>query len=143
MTIEHVHDGDIFMSGCDLIVIPVNCVGVMGRGLALEFRKRYPSRTSAYMQACNAKALRPGVLAHSFINGTRFVFFPTKRHWRDPSRLEDVIMGLDASVAIPALGCGLGGLSWDLVRHEIVTRLEPMEGVTAKLYWPQDKDQKQ
>lgn len=114
--------GNIFDSKATALVNPVNCVGVMGRGLALEFKKRYPENFRIYAEACARGEVRPGriLVVPPVIN------FPTKRHWREPSRLEDITAGLQAlrsvlgdSVAIPPLGCGLGGLPWPQVRNEI------------------------
>lgn len=122
--------GDIFAQSAVALVNPVNCVGVMGRGLAVQFRRRFPDAFEPYRQACRDRALRPGRV---LVWPTRrpaprwIVHFPTKRHWRDPSRLEDIDAGLRdlaaavrrhrmPSVAVPPLGCGLGGLDWASVR---------------------------
>jgi len=127
--------GDIFASGADLLVCPVNCVpGVMGKGLALAFKERFKSLEAAHWMACQTGALRPGVVpAAGRVVGHGVLFFPTKRHWRDPARLEDVQAGMAymakrlgppfRSIAIPALGCGLGGLAWVDVRPLIVEAL--------------------
>ena len=141
--------GDIFIQGTQAIVNPVNCVGVMGRGLALEFKKRFPDAFKAYHQACTQDLVRPGRM---FVYNTGaaqprwIVHFPTKRHWRDQSLISDIDAGLRdlaatierhniASIAIPPIGAGLGGLDWGDVRaliqqhladtHARVTVLEP------------------
>lgn len=124
-------DGDIFSAGCAAIANPVNCVGVMGAGLAKEVRRRFPEACEPYFEACSESILRPGglVVGTAEFAGSvrlpRFVFHvATKRHWRQPSRLADVAYCLDAlastalamqvkSVAVPALGCGLGRLNWE------------------------------
>lgn len=120
--------GDFFATPADIRINPVNCVGVMGAGLALAFRQRFPAMFRAYRQACAAGDVRPGHL-HVW-RSPWIVNFPTKRHWRDPSRYDDIAAGLDAlqvylaplgpvSVALPALGCGRGGLDWSRV-HELI-----------------------
>ncbi len=146
----HVVQGDLFASGCEALVNPVNCVGVMGKGLALQFRRRFPANYEAYRDACARRAIRPG---HCFVfdagaGRPRFVVnFPTKRHWRDPSRMEDIALGLDdlagilrrhavGSVAIPPLGCGLGGLAWPPVRSLLLDRLAPCEHVSVVIHEP-------
>ena len=132
---------DIFSIDCAAIVNPVNCVGVMGAGLALAFKRRYPSHFSSYREACRVRALCPGAV-HIDDFGERvsprfLVALPTKRHWRDPSRLDDIERSLDAlaveirrrripSVALPKLGCGLGGLDWPDVHAAIVRSLSPV-----------------
>ena len=127
--------GDIFESGAAALVNPVNCVGVMGKGLALEFKKRFPRNFECYNDACAVGMLRPGkvhvVPAWSEAHPHYIINFPTKRHWRDRSRIEDIEAGLADlvrvideyaidSVAVPALGCGLGGLVWSEVRQRIL-----------------------
>jgi O-acetyl-ADP-ribose deacetylase (regulator of RNase III) len=116
--------GDLFASGVDILVCPTNTVGVMGAGLALQFRQRFPGLDTAYNGACRRgehDAMHPFVWQHG---GPIVVCLATKRHWRDPSRLEDVeacIRALAAwlageprhRVAVPPLGCGLGGLRFD------------------------------
>lgn len=128
--------GDLFASGADVLLNPVNCVGVMGKGLALAFRERFPKMFDAYRLACDQGALTPGRL-HEWTSPdgfARVINFPTKQHWRGQSRLEWVDSGLDAlrelllrrpatTVAIPALGCGLGGLAWREVEGLIRARL--------------------
>ena len=122
--------GDIFAQPTDAIVNPVNCVGVMGRGLALQFKRRYPAAFLAYRQACAERRVRPGRV-FMFDTGCErprwIVHFPTKRHWRDRSAIGDIEAGLRdlaaavarhgiRSIAVPPLGCGLGGLDWRTVR---------------------------
>ena len=113
--------GDIFESEAAAIVNPVNCVGIMGKGLALEFRKRFPNNFSIYWEVCRRRELDTGQVLIVRERGLDIVNFPTKKHWRDPSRLEYIDAGLQTllremlardipSVAVPPLGCGLGGL---------------------------------
>jgi O-acetyl-ADP-ribose deacetylase (regulator of RNase III) len=146
----HFTHGDILCDESEAIVNPVNCVGVMGRGLALQFRKAYPEVFKVYAEACKGGEVRPG---HMFVAETgefvpRYVIhFPTKRHWRKPSRMEDIESGLAdlaqlirsqklSSVAVPALGAGLGGLGWPLVRERIVAALDELAGVRITIYEP-------
>ena len=113
----------------DYLVNPVNCAGVMGKGLALQFAQRFPEILPRYRTACEKRTLRPGTvqIAYARWSATKIVNFPTKDDWRAPSRLEWISAGLDTlahelgpnnprSIAFPPLGCGLGGLDWDQVR---------------------------
>ncbi|MCY4485698.1 MAG: macro domain-containing protein [Deltaproteobacteria bacterium] len=140
--------GNIFDSGCEALVNPVNCVGVMGKGLALQFKRRFPANFTSYAAACRRRDLAPGRL-HVFDAGVPrlIVNFPTKRHWRDASRLDDVTQGLHAlagaiatntirSIAIPPLGCGLGGLPWPDVRQLILHHLSTLDGVDVVIHGP-------
>jgi len=143
--------GDILKADAEALVNTVNCVGVMGRGIALQFKKAYPDNFKKYKAACDQKEIRPG---HMFIFETgnmfnpRYIFnFPTKRHWRGKSRIEDIESGLNAladevskrnirSVAIPPLGCGLGGLDWNIVRSMIEKTFEALPDVQVILFEP-------
>ena len=142
--------GNIFDSACEALVNPVNCVGVMGKGLALQFKRRFPANFTSYTAACRRRDLAPGRL-HVFDTGAGaprlIVNFPTKLHWRDPSRLDHVTQGLHAltgaiaantirSIAIPPLGCGLGGLSWPDVRQLILHHLSPLNHVDIVVHGP-------
>src|SRR6201987_4374327 len=119
--------GDILNASVEALVNTVNCVGVMGRGIALQFRKAFPENFKAYEAACKRKEVVPGrmfVYETGLLTGPRFVInFPTKRHWKGKSRIKDIEAGLVAlarevkdrgirSIAVPPLGCGLGGLDW-------------------------------
>ena len=139
--------GDLFESGAEALVNPVNCVGVAGRGLALEFKKRWPEVYECYRQDCERGWLRPGKLSVHYAE-VAIIGFPTKRRWRDASRLDDIQTGLPVlaaylksyavrSVAIPALGCGLGGLAWADVRPLIVEALGGLD-CDVMLYGPQE-----
>jgi O-acetyl-ADP-ribose deacetylase (regulator of RNase III) len=134
VVITEVTDRGLFDVTAEALVNPVNTQGAMGAGLALTFRKQYPKMFEEYRQVCERRMLDIGVL-HWWQTGEpapRFVVnFPTKRQWREPSRLSWIDTGLVTlrqqvedrqimSVAIPALGCGLGGLSWDGVRAKIL-----------------------
>lgn len=143
--------GDILKTDAEALVNTVNCVGVMGRGIALQFRKAFPENFKVYKAVCDRKELQPGrVLIHdlSRLANPRFIInFPTKRHWRGKSRMEDIVSGLKAmvqevrqlglrSVAIPPLGCGLGGLPWHEVRPKIEEAFSQLPEVRVLLFEP-------
>jgi O-acetyl-ADP-ribose deacetylase (regulator of RNase III) len=143
--------GDILKCEADALVNTVNCVGVMGRGLALQFKNVYPDNFKAYMAACKREAVRPGrmfVYETGHLMSPRFIInFPTKRHWRDKSRIEDIESGLAdlakvirdlelRSVAVPPLGCGLGGLDWNDVRSHIERALGNLADVQVLVFEP-------
>jgi len=143
--------GDILTADAEALVNTVNCVGVMGRGIALQFRKAFPENFTAYEQACDQGALRPGVmLVHdrgTFTNPRYIINFPTKRHWKGKSRIADIDLGLEAlvaevrrrgirSIAIPPLGCGLGGLDWDEVRPRIEAAFAHLDAIQVLIYEP-------
>lgn len=141
---------NIFESSAEALVNPVNCVGVMGKGLALQFRQAYPENFQAYAQVCARGEVRPGrvlVYETGLVQPRWIINFPTKRHWRDRSRLEDIEAGLVdlvrvvrelgiRSIAVPPLGCGLGGLDWGEVRPRIEAALGSLEGVEVQIYGP-------
>lgn len=144
-------EGDILKSDAEALVNTVNCVGIMGRGIALQFKKRFPENFKQYKAACDAKELHPGeMFVHEtgdMTNPRWIINFPTKRHWRQKSRMEDIEPGLAAlrkeiedrkirSIAIPPLGCGLGGLNWPDVRKRIEAALADLEDVDIRLYEP-------
>ena len=146
----HYKSGDMFQSGALAYVNPVNCVGVMGKGLALDFKKRYPKNFLHYQYVCEREELFPGNLFIYKENGNLIINFATKKHWRNPSKIEYIINGcmqlrgllesiskgtfhIDCDgasnevkvnyIAMPAIGCGLGGLSWDEVKNIIENTL--------------------
>ncbi len=143
--------GNIFTEDVEAIVNTVNCVGVMGRGIALQFKKSYPENFKAYAAACKNDEVQPGKMfvfeAQSLTNPRYIINFPTKRHWKGKSRMEDIEAGLVAlaeevrfrgirSIAIPPLGSGLGGLSWPDVKQRIVASLSDLEGVQIVIFEP-------
>jgi O-acetyl-ADP-ribose deacetylase (regulator of RNase III) len=145
--------GDILKAKADALVNTVNCVGVMGRGIALQFAKAFPEMVKAYESLCRQEQLCPGKVQVYDLNRfeqPHFVInFPTKRHWKGKSRVEDVESGLVAlvnevrrlglkSVAIPPLGCGLGGLDWRDVRPRIEQAFVNFPDVRVLLYEPAD-----
>jgi O-acetyl-ADP-ribose deacetylase (regulator of RNase III) len=144
--------GDLLKADAEALVNPVNTVGVMGAGLALQFRTAYPDNYRAYRNACGSGELWPGrvfVWERGRTDAPRFIVnFPTKTHWRLPSLLPDIAEGLRdlrqviadyemRSIAVPALGCGLGGLGWDEVYPLIKAHLGNLEGVQVLVYPPQ------
>jgi len=115
--------GDLFNDDAQAIVNVVNCVGVMGGGIALEFRKRYHDYYLSYVDDCKTGRLVPGKVSVFDAGGIYIVSFPTKNHYIHPARYSYLEAGLPAlvsaleqhgieSVALQALGCGLGGLDW-------------------------------
>jgi O-acetyl-ADP-ribose deacetylase (regulator of RNase III) len=143
--------GNILEADADALVNTVNCVGVMGRGIALQFRKAFPENFKAYEAACKKKEVRTGkvvVFETGRLTGPRFIInFPTKRHWRGKSRIEYIDSGLESlvdeikkrkikSVAVPPLGCGLGGLNWKSVRPRIMRAFEELPNVRVLLFEP-------
>ncbi|MBP5790996.1 MAG: macro domain-containing protein [Kiritimatiellae bacterium] len=142
--------GDLLAESAEALVNTVNCVGVMGRGVALQFKKRFPENFKAYERACKNGDVVPGKM-FVFETGALFpriiINFPTKRHWRQGSRMEDIEAGLAdlvrvlrergvSSVAVPPLGCGLGGLDWKIVRPKIAAALESVPGLSSVLFEP-------
>jgi O-acetyl-ADP-ribose deacetylase (regulator of RNase III) len=143
--------GDILKADAEALVNTVNCVGIMGRGIAAQFKRAYPKNFSAYQLACKRHEVQPGrmlVVETGELAGARWVInFPTKRHWRGGSRIEDIEAGLAAlvaeirrlgiqSIAVPPLGCGLGGLDWAEVRPRIEQAFAALPEVTVLLFEP-------
>lgn len=146
--------GNILTAGTDALVNTVNSVGVMGRGIALQFKNAFPANFRAYAAACRRGDVEPGrmfVFETGELTPPRYIInFPTKRHWRGKSRLEDIQSGLVAlveeirsrrirSVAIPPLGSGLGGLDWAQVRPMIESALSDLPDVETVVYEPGEK----
>ncbi len=143
--------GDILKADVEALVNTVNCVGVMGRGVALQFKNRFPANFKAYKVACDKGEVQPGrmlVYDLGLLNSPRWIInFPTKRHWKGKSRIEDIEAGLVAlkaeiasrgiaSIALPPLGCGLGGLDWAEVRPLIENALGAMPNLRVVLFEP-------
>ncbi|WP_224363561.1 type II toxin-antitoxin system antitoxin DNA ADP-ribosyl glycohydrolase DarG [Hyalangium versicolor] len=144
--------GNLLDADVDALVNTVNTVGVMGKGIALQFRMAFPENYEAYKQACARSEVQPGhmfVVPTGALTGPRFIInFPTKRHWRAGSRLGDIEAGLEdlvrvirekniRSIAVPPLGCGNGGLRWEDVEPRILAALSPLEDVRVLLFAPQ------
>ncbi len=144
--------GNILTDDSEALVNTVNCVGVMGKGIALQFKKAFPENFKAYEAACRREEVKPGRMfvfeTGEMFNPRYIINFPTKRHWREKSRYEDIESGLPAlvqevrerkirSIAIPPLGSGLGGLQWRRVKTMIVTAFEDIPDARVKLYEPE------
>ncbi len=145
-------NGDLLRANVEALVNTVNTVGVMGKGIALQFKQAFPANFAAYEKAAKREEVIPGKV-HVFETGQftnpRFILnFPTKRHWRGKARIEDIQAGLQDlirilrekqihSIAIPPLGCGFGGLDWNEVRPLILSALENVPEVEAWIYAPE------
>src|SRR5690606_30643134 len=130
-----VRKGDIMQSGAEALVNTVNTVGVMGKGIALQFKEAFPNNNKVYVETCKKNELMPGKLLAVWDENLQYgkkliINFPTKVHWRNPSQYEYIEKGLVAlrkylqkekvkSIAIPPLGCGNGGLDWGKVKPMI------------------------
>jgi O-acetyl-ADP-ribose deacetylase (regulator of RNase III) len=145
--------GNILDADAEALVNTVNCVGVMGRGIALQFKDAFPENYRAYKAACARHEVQPGrmfVYDSGRLTSPRYIInFPTKRHWRGKSRVEDIGAGLRAlveevrnrrirSIAIPPLGSGLGGLEWTEVRTLIQGAMEQIPEVDVVVYEPRE-----
>ncbi len=143
--------GDILAEEAEALVNTVNCVGIMGRGVALQFKQAFPENFKAYERACRQGEVEPGrmfVFDTGQLTHPRYIInFPTKRHWRGRSRIEDIETGLRAlvaeirrrgirSIALPPLGAGLGGLPWAEVRSRIERALLALPDVRVVVFEP-------
>lgn len=143
--------GNIFESHAQTLVNTVNCVGVMGKGIALEFKKRYPEMFNDYKIRCEEGKLKPGIpYLYEDTRGTSILNFPTKQHWRSPSKYSYIEEGLDffrehykewniKSIAFPPLGCGNGGLEWSDVGPLMYTKLADLD-IDTEIYAPYGTD---
>lgn len=143
--------GDLLAADVDALVNTVNCVGVMGKGIALQFKRRYPENFEEYARACHAGEVELGkmhVVELDSIVGPRYIVnFPTKGHWKSRSRLADIESGLEdlvrvigergiRSIAVPPLGAGNGGLPWSEIEPLIEKKLGGLPGVDVLLFTP-------
>lgn len=143
--------GNLLEADAEALVNTVNCVGFMGKGIALQFKQAWPENFVAYQRAVRAGDVVPGKMflydTSRLVNPRYIINFPTKRHWRGRSRVEDIRSGLKAliadverlgirSIAVPPLGCGNGGLDWNVVRPLILKAFEALPEVRVFLYAP-------
>ena len=143
--------GDILAEEAEALVNTVNCVGVMGRGIALQFKRAFPENFKAYATQCKRDEMRPGrvfVFETGDVLFPRYIInFPTKRHWRGKSRMEDIESGLASlveeirshgirSIAVPPLGSGLGGLDWHDVRTLLHKTFQQLDHVRVVIFEP-------
>ena len=143
--------GNLLEENAESLVNTVNCVGVMGKGIALQFKQAFPENFRQYEKACRADEVQPGrmftVATGSLFYPRYIINFPTKRHWRGKSKIEDVKSGLKAlvtevqqlgisSIAIPPLGCGNGGLDWAKVKPLIESAFAELPEVKVIVFEP-------
>ncbi len=143
--------GDILKEDAEALVNTVNCVGIMGRGVALQFKQAFPENYREYVDACKKGKVQPGRMlvydTQRLINPRYIINFPTKRHWKGKSRIEDIEAGLKdlvnvirtykiCSIALPPLGSGLGGLDWQEVKKHIELALAQLNDVHVVIYEP-------
>ncbi|WP_201408622.1 type II toxin-antitoxin system antitoxin DNA ADP-ribosyl glycohydrolase DarG [Mycobacterium paraintracellulare] len=144
-------DGDLLKADTDALVNTVNCVGVMGKGIALQFKRRYPDVFKAYEKACKRGEVAIGkmfVVETGQLDGPKYIInFPTKKHWRSPSQLSYIDAGLKdlvrvirelriTSIAVPPLGAGSGGLNWRDVEPRLTAAFADLPDVHTVLYPP-------
>ncbi|HDH02748.1 MAG TPA: Appr-1-p processing protein, partial [Actinobacteria bacterium] len=143
--------GNLLDAEADALVNTVNTVGVMGKGIALQFKKAFPANFKAYERACKAGSVKLGkmfVFDNGALTRPKYVInFPTKKHWKSRSRIADIATGLEdlgrvieelglESIAVPPLGCGNGGLDWAEVRPLIESVVGELDGVNVLLFAP-------
>ena len=148
--IEKSH-GNLLAADVDALVNTVNSVGVMGKGIALQFKQAFPENYAAYEAACKCGEVQPGKMfvyhTNTFHKPHFIINFPTKRHWKGKSKIEDIKSGLNAliavikqeniqSIAVPPLGCGNGGLDWNEVRPLIESAFSEVPQVQVQLFEP-------
>jgi O-acetyl-ADP-ribose deacetylase (regulator of RNase III) len=144
--------GNLLQADAEALVNTVNCVGFMGKGIALQFKQAWPENFEAYAKACKAGNVRPGQMfiweTGRMVDPKFIINFPTKRDWREKSRITDIKSGLRAliadvrrlgirSIAVPPLGCGNGGLNWRDVRPLIEEAFAELPDVSVLLYSPE------
>lgn len=142
----------IFESQNQILVCPVNCVGIMGKGLALSFKNKYPWYYQDYRQKCMDNTIQLNKITWHENPQTTFdaeyiISFPTKNHWKDISDLYNIQLGIDHlkseltekqydSISIPAIGCGLGGLNWNIVKNILVNQLNDLKNIKITIHEP-------
>ena len=143
--------GNLLEADAEALVNTVNCVGVMGKGIALQFKQAFSDNYREYQKACKDNRVRPGkmfiVSTGLLVNPKYIINFPTKRHWKGQSLIEDIEAGLQSliedikaynieSIAVPPLGCGNGGLEWAEVAPIIVKAFDQLPRVSVQLFEP-------
>ncbi|MFZ5841494.1 MAG: type II toxin-antitoxin system antitoxin DNA ADP-ribosyl glycohydrolase DarG [Pseudomonadota bacterium] len=151
MAIQITHGDLLRQEDVDAIVNTVNCVGVMGKGIALQFKNKWPGNFRAYEQACKVGRVKTGEMfvydSGGLVKPNFIINFPTKDHWREKSKIEYIRDGLVdlieqiqrlgiRSIAVPPLGCGNGGLDWSDVRPLIEQAFAQIPEVTVRLFEP-------
>lgn len=152
--INYTFGTDIFSSPALTIVNPVNTVGVMGKGLALEFKNRYPKIMGNYVARCKDGSFTIGKLLMFNAPDHDILLFPTKKDWRDPSKIEYIEASLDnllssldklkkdkngiITIAFPPVGCGLGGLKWEDVRKPFERRFSLRNDIVITVHLPRN-----
>ena len=142
--------GNLFDSTAEALVNAVNCVGVMGKGIALQFKHRFPLMYLDYRNKCHREEILLGQVSLFRENGRIIINFPTKGHWRSDSYLKNIVSGLQSlheairvkkirSIAIPPLGCGNGGLQWSRVMAVLKSCLSDLDDVDIEIYMPAQK----
>lgn len=148
--------GNLLNEQVDAVVNTVNCVGIMGKGIALQFKKKWPENFDIYNRACKAGEVKPGKIFvyHLTNNATTkpqyIINFPTKNHWKEKSKLSYIKEGLIdlinfikenniQSIAIPPLGCGNGGLKWEIVKPLIESAFLSLQNIDVRLFEPGEK----
>ncbi len=143
--------GNLLESKAEALVNTVNCVGVMGKGIALQFKQAFPENFKQYKKACDAGQVKLGqmftIATGNLLNPRYIINFPTKGHWKGQSKLADIQAGLGAlvaevkrlgiqSIAIPPLGCGNGGLDWAVVKPLVVNAFAELPHVDVMIFEP-------
>lgn len=143
--------GNLLKANAKALVNPTNCVSVTGKGLALQFKKAFPENFEEYQRACQDGEVKPGqmfIVPTSYLTHPHYIInFPTKRHWKNPSRIEDIDTGLQAlietvkrlrirSIAVPPLSCGNGGLAWSRVAPLIEAAFAQVPEVQVLIFEP-------
>ena len=130
--------GDLLKSSAQVLVNAVNTVGIMGKGIALQFKQKYPNMFIEYQKQCNQKTFDIGNLLLWKSSNKSILLFPTKKYWKDSSKIDYVEIGLQKfvnyykkleinSIAFPKLGCGNGGLDWNIVQPLMEKYLNPLD----------------
>jgi O-acetyl-ADP-ribose deacetylase (regulator of RNase III) len=143
-------DGDLLATDAQALVNTVNTVGVMGKGIALQFKLAFPDNYKAYERACKRGDVQIGKMFvfHREDSPRVIINFPTKSHWKGKSKMEDIKSGLKAliqvvknehikSIAVPPLGCGNGGLDWADVQPLITQAFSEVPDVDVQLFYPE------